>query len=536
MNNNEVIWSDWRKEIILFDTTLRDGHQCPWAWIENDKDYFNIVRGLDSIGFDICEVGFPSSSKHEWWRVSEVAQMVESWEISTIVWWLTQMVDFQVDATLKSLEAVSKINKWFFHIYFPVDPNLREASIWKKISNEQALKDIAKFSKLASDMWLIVQFSPEGYSKVWNDFDFCTEAMITAAENWATYFNLPDTIWWQDKYNNKDEYYVDKAIRHRKIMERKFPNNSFVFSVHNHNDLWTAVDNSIAAVLDWTWISKIEWTINWVWERAGNADLNQVVTRMKTSLDNKFNIDHINASEITRVSNLVSNIMLPVQPNYPIVWENAMKHTSGWHTRAMLKNPTVYQPFDPEVVWWEISFVYWPNSGWNLAIDIINKQWYFYSFEDKRELDEFLKSRMKETGRYKWLTNNELLDLYFEFRSPIKINDYSKTKLENSENISVIFDGEIFWEQSIELEWETVFMSLKEYLSDKIPWYNVWKYSSQSETSGSSSKAETMIEIMNKDSWENIIWIGRDNDTEVALLKALANAFNKIYINENYKI
>jgi len=70
---------------------------------------------------------------------------------------------------------------------------------------------------------------------------------------------------------------------------------------------------------------------------------------MKTTLSDIYNIDHIDATQLQDVSNIVANHMLPLQPNYPIVGKNAMKHTSGGHTNAVINNPTVYQPFDPEV-------------------------------------------------------------------------------------------------------------------------------------------------------------------------------------------
>ncbi len=532
----ENIGDDWRKKIIFLDTTLRDWHQCPGAWIESDKDYFDIVRWLDDIGFDICEVWFPSSSKNEWRRVNEVAKMCKNWEISTIVWWLTQMIDFQVESTLKALEPLSWIKKGFFHIYFPFDPELRKASIWNKISDNQVLKDIAKFSKMAYDMWFIVQFSPEWYSKIWKNFGFCTEAMIAAWENGTTYFNMPDTIWWQDIYNKNEEYFLEKIKKHIEIMNKVFPENKFIFSVHNHNDLWTAEQNSIEALLKWTWISKVETTINWIWERAWNADSNQIIVRMKTTLKNIFDIDHINASNINRVSKMVSKSMLKVQDNYPVVWGNAMKHTSGWHTRAMLKNPCVYQAFDPELVWSKISFIYWPNSGWNLAISIINSKWYSCSHKNKRSLDEFLKKKMRETGRYKWITDEELLELYFEYVSPIKISNYSKNNIEWDKNISVIFEWEIFGKNSLELKWETVFIWLKEYISRKIPWYSVLDYSSKSETLWERSRAETRIRVKKDNSWKISEGIGVDNDTEMALLKALENVFNIIYFESKFKL
>lgn len=531
----ESVWDDGRKRIILFDTTLRDGHQCPGAAVEDDENYFSIVRWLDGIGIDICEVGFPASSEHEAWRVNRVAQMTRDGEISTIVCWLTQMVDFQVDACIKALEPAAEVWKWFFHIYFPVDPTLRAASIWENVSNDDAIKDVARFTKMAKDAGMIVQFSPEGYSRVWDQFDFCTELFIAAAENGATHFNCPDTIWWEDPNNPDKEYYVATMMRHKAIIDQRFPWNDFVWSVHNHNDFWIAVENSIQGLLPGTGISKWEFAMNSIGERSGNASMEQAIVRMKTVLKRLFDIDHIDASKIMGTSTLVSEHMLPVQPNSPIIWSSAAKHTAWWHAAAILKNPMAYQPFDPEIVWSEVVLVYGPNSGSNLAVSIIEKQWYVCSREEKREVDKFLKARMQETWRYKWITDEELLELYFEFREPIKITDYDKFKIDGSNEVGVIFKWIVFWEEDIELQWETVFTALSDFVKTKIPWYKVGKYSSESGSTGSRSEAVTTIEIIHEESERVIQGIWRDNDTEIALLKALANWFNSIYIEENYK-
>lgn len=430
----DIIWSDGRKEIQLFDTTLRDWHQCPWAAIEKDSDYFEIVRWLDSIWFDICEVWFPSSSLHEQSRVNRVAQMCRDWEISTIVAGLSQMVDFQVEKTLEALKPLSRTWKWMYHLYFPIDPKLRAASIWDKTTDEQALADIERYWKMIQDMGLLWQFSLEWYSNIGRNDNLWIEMIITAIENGFTYINLPDTKGSEDPDSQEKEYYVETIKRHKEGIEKRFPTKKIVWSVHNHNDLWLAAQNSMNGVKKWTWISKIEWTINGIWERAWNADLIQIITRMKTTLSGQFNIDHIDASHLQRVSDMVSELMLPVQPNYPVIWANAMRHTSWWHTNAMLKDPTVYQPFDPNLAGWEISFVYWPNSWGNLAISILEKNWYDCPKEDKQELDQYLKSRMQESWRYKWITDKELIELYEEYRN----SKTSHTQDKNSQNIRSI--------------------------------------------------------------------------------------------------
>ncbi len=528
----EKIKIDGRKKIILFDTTLRDGHQCPWAAIERDEDYFRVVRGLDSVGFDICEVGFPSSSPHEAWRVKEVAQMVKNWEINTIVWGLTQMVDFQVESTLRALEPAWEIGKGFFHIYFPVDPALRQASIGTKVSDQEALKNVAKFSRIAKDSWLIVQFSPEWYSKVGTNFDFCTELLIAAAENGTTYFNTPDTIWGEDPDNTTKEYYVNTILRHKALLDEKFPGNNFIWSVHNHNDLGNAVQNSINGVKQ-TGISKIEWTINGIGERAGNADLNQIITRMKTTLSHMFDLDHINASKIHEVSGLVSSLMLPLQPNYPIVGSNAMRHTSGWHTNAMIKNPTVYQPFDPNLVWGSISLVYWPNSWGNLAVEIIEKNGFKApkEKEEKRKLDEYLKSKMQETGRYKWITDEELLELYFDYMFPIFVHSYDSKKEAETKIFS--FEWSIFWSDKIEISWKTPLSALKQIIDQHMPWFTTKDYHSNEEGQWIDAIAIGSIKII----WDigEYKWTWKDQDIEMAAILALLDAYKKYYIEKELR-
>ena len=49
------------KSVEIFDTTLRDGEQTPGAKL-SPRDKFEIALELDTLGVDIIELGFPSSS------------------------------------------------------------------------------------------------------------------------------------------------------------------------------------------------------------------------------------------------------------------------------------------------------------------------------------------------------------------------------------------------------------------------------------------------------------------------------------------
>ncbi|MGY8762375.1 MAG: hypothetical protein ACKVLF_04205, partial [Nitrospinaceae bacterium] len=46
------------EQLIIFDTTLRDGEQCPGASL-NQKEKLEIARKLALLKVDVIEAGFP---------------------------------------------------------------------------------------------------------------------------------------------------------------------------------------------------------------------------------------------------------------------------------------------------------------------------------------------------------------------------------------------------------------------------------------------------------------------------------------------
>ncbi|MEA1924603.1 MAG: alpha-isopropylmalate synthase regulatory domain-containing protein, partial [Candidatus Altiarchaeota archaeon] len=88
--------------------------------------------------------------------------------------------------------------------------------------------------------------------------------------------------------------------------------------------------------------------VNGLGERAGNADLEQVVMSLKILYDIKTNIE---TEKIYQVSKLVERLTgIRVMPNFPIVGDNAFAHESGIHVHAVLKKPITFEPIKPEMV------------------------------------------------------------------------------------------------------------------------------------------------------------------------------------------
>ncbi len=61
--------------IIIFDTTLRDGEQCPGATL-NIEEKLVIAKQLSRLGVDVIEAGFAFASPGDFAAVSKIAETV----------------------------------------------------------------------------------------------------------------------------------------------------------------------------------------------------------------------------------------------------------------------------------------------------------------------------------------------------------------------------------------------------------------------------------------------------------------------------
>src|SRR4030081_1880622 len=63
-------------KVLIFDTTLRDGEQCPGATMTFEEKQ-EVADFLDAMGVDIIEAGFPIASEGDFHAVSEIARRVK---------------------------------------------------------------------------------------------------------------------------------------------------------------------------------------------------------------------------------------------------------------------------------------------------------------------------------------------------------------------------------------------------------------------------------------------------------------------------
>ncbi len=527
-------------KVKIFDTTLRDGQQSPWAGmsIEDNIKYANMAADL---WVDVLEAGFPAASEDEFQRVKKIAKSYAEREQSPIVTGLCQLREAQIDATIQALEPAIKVKKWRVHTYFPVDPELMEASMPADLRKEDGTpdykkieKEVYRLCKKASDTGADVEFSLEWYSKIWKNFDFGT-ALIDSAIRWgATTINCPDTIWGAHPWEG-DDYYVEKMKIHQKLISDKYDNVNITWSVHCHNDLGKAVDNSTNGVVDGG-ARQIECAVNGVGERAGNCSLQEVVMQIFMYWEKVWLFTDINMEHLQEISDFVAKKMLPRQPNSPITGDNAARHTSGWHANALIKNPTVYQPFNPKNVGKKgIELVFGPSSGGNHAKEIIEKFGYVCRNHEKSAIAQYIKEYYK--GRYKWVTDAEVVDAYFEYRYentevPVQVNKINFSRKNGSATVELF--GKFFDKTNITQTIEGkdgAFTAVKKMFDKMMPGYSIEDYGQTAD--GKTTEAKAISVAIITDGKKKFTWHGEDQDINRSAIRALIDAYNRAWIEEN---
>ena len=323
-----------KDNLVIFDTTLRDGEQSPGASMTKDEKV-RIAKALEKLRVDVIEAGFAVSSQGDFDAVQAIANTVKDSRICS----LSRAVKGDIEAAAEALKGAEAGR---IHTFIATSPIHMKYKL--QMEPDQVMNQAISAVKLARDLIDDVEFSLEDASRT--EFDFMcqiTEAVINAG---ASTINLPDTV----GYTDPGEY---GAMIERLL--NTVPNaDKAVFSVHCHNDLGLAVANSLAAVK--AGARQVECTINGLGERAGNASLEEIVMAIRTRKDIFPVQTHIDTTQIVSTSRLVSSVTgFPVQPNKAIVGANAFAHESGIHQDGILKFRETYEIMKAEDVGWSTN-------------------------------------------------------------------------------------------------------------------------------------------------------------------------------------
>ena len=317
--------------VIIFDTTLRDGEQSAGIGLTTQEKLV-IARQLDRLGVDVIEAGFAASSPGDFEAVQAIAREVRRPVIAS----LARCVLSDVDAAWNAIKDAERPR---IHVFI----SSSDVQIMNQLrKNPEEVMDMAIASvERAKSYCDDVEFSPMDATRT--DIEYLYKMLESAIAAGATTINIPDTV----------GYVMPWEFRERiRLIKENVPNiDKVTLSVHCHNDLGQAVGNSLAAVAEGA--RQVEGCINGLGERAGNAALEEVIMALETRKDLYGVSTNVNTRQIYRTSRLVSDITgFAVQPNKAIVGANAFRHASGIHQDGVLKDRTTFEIMDPQSIGW----------------------------------------------------------------------------------------------------------------------------------------------------------------------------------------
>jgi 2-isopropylmalate synthase len=497
--------------LIIFDTTLRDGEQSPGASMTKDEKV-RIAKSLERMRVDVIEAGFPIASVGDFEAVQAVANTVKDSRICG----LARALDNDID---RAGEALKNANASRIHTFIATSPIHMEMKL--RMQPDQVIENAVKAVKRARKYTDDVEFSPEDAGRSEPDF-LCRilEAVIDAG---ATTLNIPDTV----GYNLPHQF--GQLIYD---LRTRIPNaDKAIFSVHCHNDLGLAVANSLSAVLNGA--RQVECTINGLGERAGNAALEEVVMAVRTRQD-MFAVDsNIDTTQILATSRLVSGITgFAVQPNKAIVGANSFAHESGIHQDGVLKNRETYEIMRAEDVGWNTNrMVLGKHSGRNAFKTRLDELG--IDFNSEAELNEAFR-RFKELADKKHEIFDEDLqalvtDTVALANERVKLVSLKVCSETGETPIAAmalaVDDVEHKVQTSGSGPVDASFKAIEEIVNSET---ELQLYSVNNITSGTDSQAECNVRL--EKGGRIVSGQGADTDIVIASAKAYINALNKILV------
>jgi len=315
--------------VLIFDTTLRDGEQAPGFSMRIDEK-LALARQLDALGVDIIEAGFPIASEAD----AEAVRLIATRVRRPIIAGLARCAAVDIECAGR---AVSPAARPRIHTFIATSDLHLERKL--RLSRQDALDAAVASVRAARQYTDDVQFSAEDATR--SDVDYLCRVVEAVIDAGATTVNLPDTV----GYSTPDEI----AAFFTEVRSRVPNAGRAVFSTHCHNDLGLAVANTLSAVA--AGVRQVECTINGIGERAGNASLEEVVMVSRVRPDRARFTTAIQTPELYPTSQLLTRLTgEPVQANKAVVGRNAFAHEAGIHQDGVLKDRRTYEIMHPEDV------------------------------------------------------------------------------------------------------------------------------------------------------------------------------------------
>ncbi len=320
------------KDVLIYDTTLRDGCQAEdISFTLEDK--LRITEKLEEIGVDYVEGGFPGSNPRDEEFFKAVRRLkLKHARIAAFGMTRKPSSKPSQDLSLKTLldadtPVVTLVGKtWDLH----VRDDLR---ISKKANLEIIADSIAFMKERVGEVIFDAEHFFDGYR---SNPEYALECLKAAAEGGADWIVLCDTN------GGRLPGDIRAAIGASKELI------STPLGIHCHNDGELAVANTLTGVE--MGVRQVQGTINGFGERCGNLNLCSAIADLQLKMGKKC-IEAEQLKKLHEVSHFLYELA-NISPNkhQPYVGASAFAHKGGMHVAGILKNRETYEHIDPELV------------------------------------------------------------------------------------------------------------------------------------------------------------------------------------------
>jgi 2-isopropylmalate synthase len=320
------------KDVLLYDTTLRDGCQAEdISFTLEDK--LRIAQKLDELGVDYIEGGYPGSNERDADFFKRVKKLkLKNAKIAsfgtTRKFGAKPSQDFNLKVLLRSETPVATLvgKTWDLHV--------RDDLKISQQANLDIIADSIAFMKKRVDE---VIFDAEHFFDGFRaNPEYALACLKAAEEGGADWIVLCETNGGRLPGDIRDAFnHVNQSI--------KTP-----LGIHCHNDGELAVANTLAAVE--MGATQVQGTINGFGERCGNMNLISVIANLQLKMGKKC-VTPAQLKKLREIS-LLFYELANIHPNkrQAYVGDSAFAHKGGLHVSGVLKNRETYEHIDPELV------------------------------------------------------------------------------------------------------------------------------------------------------------------------------------------
>ena len=322
------------QDIVLYDTTLRDGMQREGMSVSVDEK-IRIARRLASLGIHVIEAGFPGSNPKdaELFRRMESLDLGEA-RVSAFGMTRGRGVAAAADPVLRILaESWAPVacivgKTWDLHVEKVL-----------KVDRAENLRMIAESVAFLCAQGKDVVYDAEHFFDAYAAHPaYALECVRAAVEAGAGTVVLCDTNGATLPPHLGD---IVAAVVHDVGARCRV-------GIHTHDDSGCAVANTLVAVERGA--VHVQGTINGYGERCGNADLCAVIPSLKLKMGRDC-ISDVNLARLTDAAHYVAELCnVSPDPHQPYVGRNAFAHKGGLHVAGVAVDPRTFEHVVPERV------------------------------------------------------------------------------------------------------------------------------------------------------------------------------------------